>query len=185
MSFTRFNYDKCRTEKLLQESTGPGRYMLNVPGCGSKPTYFNDPQIRMQKWGGNLRKVRDGAPIDIDSDLLGITRPLTKDCISKEYPNKGVITSEKVKYSECNKATTQESRVTHPAWMYKDLEQDHRYYLPLDPQENVCMNFQNNLNTRLLERDFYERKNPCLLQQKGQPIGVFGNTKFPKATLNN
>jgi hypothetical protein len=31
MSFTRFNYDPCRTKKLLEESTGPGRYMLNKP----------------------------------------------------------------------------------------------------------------------------------------------------------
>ena len=159
--------------------------MLNVPGNGSRPTYFNDPQIRMQTWGGNLRKVRGGAPIDIDSDLLGITRPLSKDCISKEYPNKGVVHSEAVNYPTHKQATTQESRVTHPAWMYKDLEQDHRYYLPLDPQENVCMNFQNNLNTRLLERDYHVTKNPCLLQQKGQPIGVFEHNRYPKATLKN
>ena len=37
--------------------------------------------------------------------------------------------------------------------LYKDLEQDHRYYLHVDPQENVFMGFQNNLNTTLLERD--------------------------------
>ena len=24
MSFTRFNYDDCRTQKILEESTGPG-----------------------------------------------------------------------------------------------------------------------------------------------------------------
>ena len=26
MSFTRFNYDPCRTQKLLQESTDVGKY---------------------------------------------------------------------------------------------------------------------------------------------------------------
>ena len=45
MAFTRFNYDPCRTAKLLQESTGPGRYMLNVPGPGCKPCFFEDPEI--------------------------------------------------------------------------------------------------------------------------------------------
>ena len=57
MAFTRYNYDDCRTKKKLQESTGPGRYRLNVPGNGSKPCFFNDPQIRLQKWGANLENV--------------------------------------------------------------------------------------------------------------------------------
>ena len=86
MSFTRFNYDPCRTKKILQESTGPGRYMLNRPGWGDKPVFFNDPQVRMQGWGANLRGVVGGASIDIDSDLIGITRPLSKDCAQKKYP---------------------------------------------------------------------------------------------------
>ena len=80
MAFTRFNYDPCRTAKLLQESTGPGRYMLNVPGPGCKPCFFEDPEIRLQKWGANLRYVPGGTPIDIDSDLIGITRKNTNDC---------------------------------------------------------------------------------------------------------
>ena len=70
MAFTRFNYDECRTKKILQESTGPGRYILNTPGNGCKPCFINDPQIRMQGWGANLRSVPGGAPIDINSDLL-------------------------------------------------------------------------------------------------------------------
>ena len=55
MASTRFSSDYCRIEKQLQESTGPGRYMLNVPGQGSTLTFFDDPHIRMQSWGGNLR----------------------------------------------------------------------------------------------------------------------------------
>ena len=74
MAFTRFNYDDARTQKKLQEATGPGRYILNVPGNGSTPTFFNDPYIRVQKWGANLREVINGGPIDIDSDLSGRTR---------------------------------------------------------------------------------------------------------------
>ena len=62
MAFTRFNYDKCRTAKFLQETTGPGRYMLNTPGIGCKPCYTSDPQARLQKWGGNLRYVPGGHP---------------------------------------------------------------------------------------------------------------------------
>ena len=80
MAFTRFNYTDCRTMKALEESTGPGRYMLNKPGNGCRPCFMEDPQIRLQGWGANLRHVPGGAPIDIDSDLHGITRRLMKDC---------------------------------------------------------------------------------------------------------
>ena len=40
MAFTRYNYDDCRTKKKLQESTGPGRYSLNMPGNGPTPCFF-------------------------------------------------------------------------------------------------------------------------------------------------
>ena len=161
MSFTRFNYDPCRTKKLLEESTGPGRYMLNKPGWGDKPCFFSDPQIRMQEWGTNLRRVPGGAPIDIDSDLLGITRPLSKDCTKKEFPFAGVVFSMKKEYPTCGQEITSQSRATHPAFLYRDLEQSNRYPLFLNPQENVCMPFQNNLNTQLLERDSFTPKIPC------------------------
>ena len=161
MSFTRFNYDPCRTKKLLEESTGPGRYMLNKPGWGNKPCFFDDPQIRMQEWGTNLRRVPGGAPIDINSDLLGITRPLTKDCTKKEFPFSGVVFSAKKEYPTCGQEFTSQSRATHPSFLYRDLEQSNRYPLFLNPQENVCMPFQNNLNTQLLERDSFTPKIPC------------------------
>ena len=83
MAFCRFNYDENRTKKKLQESTGPGRWILDVPGNGPDPCFFNDPHIRLQQWGANLDYVVNGAPIDIDSDLKGRTRRLTKYC-SKE-----------------------------------------------------------------------------------------------------
>ena len=160
MAATRWNYGPCRTKKNLQQATDPGRYWLNTPGNGCAPCFMVDPEIRLQKWGANLRKVPGGHPIDINSDLLGITRPLTKDCIQKEFPKKGVVMSRRVKYSNCEPFVHQ-SRVTHPAWMYRDLEQVDWWPLILNPQENVCMSFQNNLNTRLLEKDYYVAKVPC------------------------
>ena len=37
-----------------------------------------------------------------------------------------------------------------------------RYILPLDPQENTCIPFQNNLNTRILEKDNFVATLPCV-----------------------
>ena len=48
---------------------------------------------------------------------------------------------------------------------YKSLEQNRRDYPLFDPQENTCLHFQNNLSTRLLERDNFVPKIPCLKEK--------------------
>ena len=164
MAFTRFNYDYQRTAKLLQESTGPGRYMLNKPGNGSTPAFFEDPHIRMQQWGANVRHVPNSTPIDIASDLDGRTRRLTKACSSAQFPNAGVQSSTAQHYPT-QQAFTDETRASHPAWMYRDLEQTRWEYPLLDPQENVCKTFHNNVSTRILEKDYYVTKYPCVMPQ--------------------
>jgi len=156
MSSTRFHDDPCRIQKQLQEMTGLGRYMLNVPGNGDKPCFMEDPFIRMQKWGANLMTNT----INLESDLMGLTRASTRDCASEnEYKSRAVKTS-KVNYPSCNPMTDQ-TRATNPAWMYRDLEQVDWYTLPLDPQENTCMRFQNNLSTRILERNNHVTEVAC------------------------
>ena len=103
MSFTRFHDDPCRIQKQLQESTGLGRYMLNVPGNGDKPCFMEDPYIRMQKWGANLMTN----PINLESDLLGLTRNSNRDCLSEnEYTLNSAKTS-KINYPTCNPITDQ------------------------------------------------------------------------------
>ena len=85
MSATRFNYTAARTAKNLQESTGPGRYMIDVPGNGLKPCYMVDPSVRLQKWGANLMTN----PVDLESALMGIDQRLgIRDCHSSENPIK-------------------------------------------------------------------------------------------------
>ena len=120
MAFTRFNYDDQRTAKLLQESTGPGRYMLNMPGNGQTPSYFEDPHIRLQHWGANVRHVSGSTPVDIASDLDGRTRRATKACVNSVYPIKGVQSSSQPHYPT-QASFTDETRASHPAWMYRDL----------------------------------------------------------------
>ena len=161
MAFTRFHDDPCRIQKQLQETTGIGRYMLNVPGNGDKPMFMDDPFIRMQKWGANLMTDT----INLESDLLGLTRPLTKDCESNNY-KKAEVKTAPIQYPTCDPFTEQ-SRVTNPAWWYRDLEQNHTYILPLNPQENTCIPFQNNLNTRILEKDYFVAKAPCIPSNNG------------------
>lgn len=158
MASTRYNYDKCRTQKKLQESSGPGRYMLDTPGQGLYLPFVNDPQIRLQCWGANLMSVRNGHPIDIDSDLIGLNNGISKFQTSEKFPNNNNVNSKVVSHDYGVKKLpyTDETRSTHPSWMYRDLEQSRRYPLILNPQEHVCIPFHNNLSSRILERDNYD-----------------------------
>lgn len=149
MAFTRFKYDEARSKKELQQSTDPGRWVMNVPGNGETPYYIEDPHIRIQNWGANMRTNS----INLESDLLGVNRKLNRDNTIKDSYVNFVPNSDRIEYPTTKKLSTEQSRTILPAWTARDLEQVNWYYPPLNPQENVCFPFLNNVNTRILERD--------------------------------
>ena len=128
---------------------------LNVPGNGDTPDYMEDPHIRIQGWGANLRTNC----INLESDMRGLTRPLNRDCLGKDNYESNAVPTERIRYQSNNQLYTEQSRAIMPAWTARDLEQVDWYTLPLDPQENTCKPFLNNLSTRILEKDYYNK--PC------------------------
>ena len=161
MASTRFKYDDSRTKKALQQSTDPGRWILNVPGNGANPCYMEDPQIIIQKWGGNLRTNT----INLESDLRGVNRQIGRDCLGKDNYTSYNVPNEAIQYPTCNNLFTEQSRATNPAWWYRDVEQVDWQYPPLNPQVNVCLPFQNNLSTRILEKDYFTPKRDCVVNE--------------------
>ena len=157
MSFTRFHDDPARIQKQLAESTFTGRYMLNTPGPGIDLPYMEESQMRLQKWGANITTDI----VNLESDFRGLTRPLNRDLVEmNQYTEKAVIPLPLV-YPSVD-PFIEESRASHPAWMYKDLEQP-RWELPwINPQANTELRFPNNIQTRILEKDYYVPKMPNL-----------------------
>jgi len=156
MANKRFYYDDCRTIKRLQQETDQGRYVLDVPGWGDKPCFMEDPHIIPQKWGANLRTNT----INLESELLGMNRKLTKDCLGVNNYEHNKVESQSINYPYCSQMYTEQSRSIMPAWTARDLEQVNWWTLPLNPQENTCIPFQNNLSTRILEKDYFTHCNP-------------------------
>ena len=183
MAFTRFHDDPCRIKKQLQQSTDPGRWIINVPGNGSSPCYMEDPFIRVQKWGANLRTNI----INLESDLLGVNRNLSRDCLGKDNYKAYNVPNEPISYPVCNNLYTEQSRAIMPAWTARDLEQTDWYYPPLNPQENTCFPFQNNINTRILEKDYFQAKRPCLTNNSfpNLPNNSTKTSSFPLCVNNN
>ena len=145
MAFTRFHDDSCRIEKQLQESTGSCRYMLNTPGTGDAPHFMDDPFVRMEKWGANLRTNF----VDVQSDLRGLSRSLHRD--TQMYKSH-IAPSDQKRYPT-NQSSTDQSRATHPAWMTKGLEST-RWDIPSEnPQAHIELPFAANTSTRLDQKN--------------------------------
>ena len=137
---TRFADDPVRIEKRLQESTDIGLYHLNTPGQGLDVPFLEDRQIRLQKWGANLRNNT----VDLESDFRGMTRKLGKDDI--DYRAKTPSTSAEM-YSSAP-AFVNDTRVSQPAWMLRDTESLRFHILLRDAQEKTEIPFSNRVSTR-------------------------------------
>lgn len=147
MAFTRFHDDPIRIQKQIDESTFSGRYMLNTPGQGINMPYQNETQMRLQRWGANITNDI----LLLESDFFGLTRPLNRDLPEINDYKKHALNPLPIMYSSVN-PFIEESRASHPAWMYKDLEQP-IWELPwINPQANLELQFPNNIQTRILEK---------------------------------
>jgi hypothetical protein len=157
MAFTRFHDDPVRIQKQLAESTFLGRYQLDTPGQGVDLPFSEDPQLRLQKWGANMRT--NG--VNLESDLRGMTRKLNRDYITQNNYLDHDVRTERVNYRDSD-PFIEESRATNPAWTYRDLEQT-RWETPfLNPQANLEKKFHDNIQTRILEKDFFTPSSPSI-----------------------
>jgi hypothetical protein len=168
MAFTRFHDDPSRIKKQLQESTGLGRYQLDTPGPGLNLPFIEDPQIRLQGWGANIRTNA----IELDNDLKGISRKLTHDIV--DY-------NSKTPYSSAHNFNTfstfvDESRATHPAWTFRDLEQTRWNHSFHKVQEKTEIPFINNESTRILEKTKFVRNIPIVDGNQNADFYLTGKT---------
>jgi len=150
MSSTRFNDDDARIKKRLEESLSVGLYHLNTPGPGSQNPYVEDVNIRLQKWGANLRNNT----IEMESDFRNMNNRLSKNL--KNYKDIEAVTSEISYPSEA--AYVDESRASVPAWIFRDMETNRWEYPFEDKQKHIEIPFSFNEQSRMLLKDNFVRK---------------------------
>ena len=85
MSSNKLIYDKCEYNKRLEESVGPLAYQLDIDRYENK----NKCRIELGLLGGNNVSHIKGNQVDLENDLLGLTRPpLNRQCpINLYHPN--------------------------------------------------------------------------------------------------
>ena len=147
MALTNIRNEPSRLELEINQSTGTGRYMLNVPGPGDHMPMQDDPFIRLQKWGANYSPNL----IYLENELRNQNHRLNRDELKFVY-NKVAI--KKPNYNAVN-SKTEQSRAVHPAWEVLDKDISRWDYLHKNPQNNVFRTFENNISSRIEVKDKY------------------------------
>jgi hypothetical protein len=149
--FTSFRNDPARIKKEMEMSSYMGRYMLDVPGQGLDLPFMEDAQVRIQKWGANLQSNR----VDLEGELFSINRKISRDYNDSDQYKKFMVESNPVQLFSSRNPFVEESRSSHPAFVYRELETN-RWESPwLNPQANLEKQFHDNIQTRILEKDNY------------------------------
>ena len=133
--------------------------------------FYEDPQLRLQGWGANFRNNT----VNLESDLLGLTRPLNRDLVDiNDYKINCVPTSQPTYRS--SQPFIEESRASHPAWMFRDLEHS-RWETPfLNPLNGLEKGFHENIQTRILEKDLFKPSIPIIQGSENTEYYLSGQT---------
>ena len=82
------------------------------------------------------------------------------------------VSSEALSYSN-EKPFREESRASHPAWMYRDLEHPIWEEPFVNPLGNLEKPFHDNIQTRILEKDYHKpKKSLTLCTKKTDPLSI-------------
>jgi len=180
MSLNRLSYDLCAYKQVLGETTGPGYYQLSTPPNTCEPCHPTDPRVRLQSGGVALNKNTN--LIDVNSELIGISRNLSN-CSERKYlPNcenslacdahrggehKGCQKSAKVcvnpekeaiPFRDCFKASV-DTRLNNPPCNLRGTGWNRWEWLCKNPQANLEEPYDLRINSRLLAKDNHR---PCV-----------------------
>lgn len=163
MSFNRLNYDNGTYKHILRESIGPGDYMINAPRVDCDGCYFPSPDIRMNHYGAG---VCEKEVIDVDSELMGITRKNTN-CPAEKYTPKDTEFCKMTMPKDCYGLTREDTKLSNPPCTLRGTGWNRFEWLCQNPQSKALMPFDFNINNRLIVKDNHR---PCIPNPQDQSI---------------
>lgn len=179
MSWNREPYDVCSYKYQLAESIGPGVYQLVRPDNQTVPILPKDPRFIAQTSGVSI--ARNTSLIDIDSELLGISRNLSS-CPDRKYmpdnfasgqcgaqtgkvrngcrnTDKLCVDNSEVMNFGDNGLWCEDTRLSNPSSTLRGTGWNRWEALPADPQDRVLHEFDYNINTKILSKINHR---PCI-----------------------
>jgi hypothetical protein len=156
MSFNRMNYDACTYAQSLKQSIGVGEYMLDMPLYNCKTCFSTDPR-NAPGMGGAV--ARCSSLVDVDSELMGLTRRASK-CPADKYLPKadGYCVLRGVPDCEAE-IRTEDTRFSNPPCTLRGTGWNRWEWLCKDPQEGALVPFDHLIDNKLVFKDNHR---PCL-----------------------
>ena len=161
MSFNSLKYDTNSYKHVLAESVATLEYQLGTPQqC--QECFVKDPSYNLQRAGVSVDA--EMPMIDVDSELMGITRKLSNNPADKYLPkedNEGNPCSDrpKVHREDCNMPRMEYTNLSNPACNLRGTGWNRWEWLCKNPQANLEESYDLRINTRILSKNNHR---PCI-----------------------
>jgi hypothetical protein len=147
--YSRARYDDGAYAHRLNESVGPGEYMLHRPySCDESGSYA--PGIIFDKKGARVCETM----IDVDSELMGLTRKYSQ-CPSKKYVPFQSCAAKPATYAttENRFLVPEPTLISNPKCTNKETTANRWEWLCQNPQDNAIPRFEMLINNSLVVKD--------------------------------
>jgi hypothetical protein len=152
-SMTRYRHDLGKMVENNEITTGPGRYRLGVPNAYGNATFAPNPTVRQQKWGASHDMT--STKTDVESDLRNLGRPTTRTACGQYSPVEGAERAARlVAMPEADFPQTH-ARLVDPPCTLRSSGWNRWEWLCQNPQENVMVPFEWNVDSRHAIKDAY------------------------------
>jgi hypothetical protein len=150
MSWSRPRYDDSTFKHRLAETIGPGEYMTQTPKNCDNCVYYA-PGVALDRKGVALC---DTQLIDVDSELMGITRKYSQCPANKYLPNsKPFCEPNLTTYKECVDLVPEPTLISNPKCTNKETTVNRWEWLCQNPQTKALMPFDYMINNQLVVKD--------------------------------
>ena len=154
-------YDKNAYEVEINQSKRAGSYYLQTPAINCNNCFPTNPEIRLQRTGNSVSSTKP--LVDVDSDLMGITKKLSNDPRKQFNPKKDK--KDPLKHlKECG-FPIEHTRLSNPSCNLRGTGWNRWEWLCKNPQDNVIPPFKMNINESLEARDKFVPCIPKFLQK--------------------
>lgn len=173
--FTRNKYDVQDYTRDLYQTIRPGYFKTNLPrndceGC------LNPNPTHNASFGNSLHKQN---LMDVDSELMGLTRKNSKCPPNKYNPDKANEEFKNSKlnhYGDCPNFVGESTRLSNPACTLRGTGWNRWEWLCQNPQDKAIVPFNIELNTSIMTKDDHR---PCI------PNLINNDTSRPISENNN
>lgn len=158
----QLRYDNATYQFDLRQSVAPGDYAIGTPTPHCRPCFANDSRMHMGYSGGSV--CTDRPLVDVDSDLIGITRPATAAPTGKYLPTPPCPLSSP---ADCLRESlpVEDTRLNHPPCTLRGTGWNRWEWLCADPQERVMTPFDTLIDTSIVVKDNHRPLVPRPLDQ--------------------